>query len=147
MRVVAESQVKATIVAETELARLLAREVEREGLRALARKWDLASTTLDRLARGEHRNLPEIETLQKIAIGVGLPLFRIVEMSGVNLNLPQTADERARRLAAVAQTSAPMADLVDRLLQATADDTNFVDGVLSYVEFQIARRKGESSTE
>lgn len=82
---------------------------------------------------------PELDTLRKLAKALKLPLWRVVQMSGVDLDLPKSSGERTRRLTALAETMPQYQAIVDHLLALNPDDA---DGILMHLE-GIARRRAQ----
>src|SRR5579859_5746316 len=84
---------------------------------------------------------PRLETLQELARALRLPLWRVVQMAGVNLDLPMSADERAARLASLAKEMPQYQKIVDHLLDLDPADT---DGILMHLEGIALRRQARS---
>jgi transcriptional regulator with XRE-family HTH domain len=123
----------------SQLSEALSKRVETEGLRPFAKRLGIAHTTLDSLARNARTSAPEIETLQRIAAGLELPLWRVVEMAGINLELPQSDDDRVRRLVGMARRHPALQALVDHLIELAPNRPEFVDGMLGYLEYEAAK--------
>ncbi len=101
------------------LAAFLTRALERTSSHELATATGLAHTTIQRMARGDLKMLPEIETLQRIATAFQLPLYRVMEMAGVDLGLPDdAAGAEVRRIAALGSQITADLDLLIRHIQA-----------------------------
>lgn len=122
-----------------DLAEFLAAEVDKTSYRIVECKTGISRGSLENLIKRQNKRLPEIETLQKIAENYNLYLWQVVEMAGVSLNLPQSDDERTRRLASIAQKQRSMQLLVDRLLEVVPSHPEFVDGMLGYLEYELAK--------
>jgi len=101
------------------LAAFLTRALERTSSRELATRTGISHTNIQRMARGDRKMLPEIETLQGIATAFELPLYRVMEMAGVDLGIPDdAAGAEVRRIAALGrQITADLAQLI-RHIQA-----------------------------
>jgi hypothetical protein len=81
--------------------------------------------------------VPELETLEKLSLAFGMPLWRIVEMTGFDLDLPKSDSERTRRLAALLDTNPEFRPIVDHMLRLQPGD---FDGILVYLEGLQLRR-------
>jgi transcriptional regulator with XRE-family HTH domain len=80
----------------------LAQELKKTSSRELAAKIGVSHTTIRSMAQGELKALPEVETLIKIAKAFDLPLWRVIEMAGVDLGLPEEDSTDVRRIASLA---------------------------------------------
>lgn len=86
----------------TALRDFLAKEVERLTYRGLSDKTGISRGALESLIKpkkGESVDYPKIETLIRISKAYDKPLWEVMQMAEVNLDLPQTASEAAARLA------------------------------------------------
>lgn len=119
------------LTGKMDLADFLAQEVDRTSYRAVEAKTGISRGSLDNLIRRENKKLPEIETLKKVSKGYGLPLWKVVEMAGVELDLPNSPSERSQRLADLVSRVPQFSLLVDHLLRVDPDNA---DGILVYLE-------------
>lgn len=118
-----------------DLADFLQREVDQTSYRAVEEKTGVSRGALEKIIKRQNNRLPELETLQKIATGFQTPLWRILEIAGMDLNLPVTTSERRSRLLAFAEQMPEFSRLLDALLeQAEAGASELVHGVLIYME-------------
>ena len=129
-----------TELAMANLAEFLEAEQKKLGYRELEEKAKVSRGALEKIIKGYNKQLPEIETLQRIAEAYDLKLWEVVEMAGVNLDLPQTPSERARRLAALIESRPILLPFVERLLDMSLTDPDFVSGMLVSMEVTLAQR-------
>src|SRR4051812_45612535 len=111
-----------TMTQTSDLAGFLAREVEQSSLRVVAAKTGVSKTAIDNIVKGKNVELPQLETLEKIATAYNLPLWRVVEMIGIDVGLPDTPDSLARRLTALSGHLPEIEPIVDYLLRLHPDD-------------------------
>jgi transcriptional regulator with XRE-family HTH domain len=107
--------------AMTELAAYLQEEMERRNLKeqAFADEVGVSRTQLrNTLSGGE----PKLSTLRKYAEKLNLPLWRIIQMAGFDLNLPNAPSDQAVRLAGLAQQDSQIARALPILLALQAKD-------------------------
>jgi hypothetical protein len=86
-------------------------------------------------------SIPKLETLVLIRKRFNMPLWRVVEMAGLPLDLPENVTPQ-QYAAALAQSSPQLGVIINQLL---ALDPESLEGVLAYLEGQrIARdRRGQ----
>lgn len=120
------------------LALWLTQQMERNGwgLRATERETGVSKTAIRNILDNRAMT-PELETLKRLSLAFHTPLWRLVEMAGFDLGLPQSEDERARRLLALFKNNPSYRPIVDHML---ALDPNDIDGILVYLEGLEARR-------
>lgn len=81
-------------------------------------------------------SLPSLETLVKISQRFQLPLWRVVEMLGLSLDLPENITPQ-QYAEALVKSSPQLGVIIDQLLRL---DPGALEGVLAYLEGQrIAR--------
>jgi transcriptional regulator with XRE-family HTH domain len=129
----------ACVMADTELVQFLRKEVDRTSLRDVEEKTKVSRGSLERLLN-KPKALPSLRTLQKLARAYDLPMWRIVEMTGYDLNLPQTSTERARRLVDLADRLPQYEKVIDRLFEM---DEEKADMFLLYFEIIDRRRRDQ----
>jgi len=78
------------------------------------------------MARGQLKNSPEIETLQRLARAFNLPLWRIMEMAGVDLELPDNFTTDMQRVISLAERQASFSDIVRKLATVSPKDLDAV---------------------
>lgn len=107
------------------------------GLRALARKVDVSHTAIKNVIENNDA-IPELETLVKFARAFKLPLWRVVEMAGFDLELNQGSVSQAQRLASLMEVMPQYRPVVDYLLRLNPDD---IEGMLMYLEVLERQRQ------
>lgn len=112
------------------LARWLQDEMKKRnlGVRGLGELTDVSHSVIARLAKSEAA--PELETLAKLASGLGRPLADVVEMAGFSLGLPAQDAALVARLAAQAQGD-PLTEEILVLLQHASHENR--RAVLAYL--------------
>ena len=111
------------------LASFLTQELELTSSHKLAAKTGIAHTTIQRMAREDLKNLPEIETLQRLAKTFNLPLWRIMEMAGIDLDLPDDSTTEVRRIASLAAHHERFLEVMSAVTKA---DRSALDAVAKY---------------
>lgn len=86
-------------------------------LRDMEQRSQVSKSVLNSLINGKEHE-PRLSTLQGIARAVQLPLWRIIELAGVSLELPNEPSYEAERLALMAQKSKIFSQLWPKLLYA-----------------------------
>lgn len=114
-----------------DLASFLAEQVKQSSLRQVAEKTGISKSTVDHIIRRVNRNLPELETLNRIADAYDIALWRVIEMAGVDLGLPSGTTDLANRLVALASDRPEIEPIVQYLLRLLPDDLR---GVVAYLE-------------
>jgi hypothetical protein len=115
----------------SQLSEEIKRRADQAGsLRALALEASVSYTGLKNL-RDNPDSIPELETLVKLSRAFKVPLWRLIEMSGFDLQFSQTTTVQAQRIADVMDAMPEYQPVVDHLLQLDAGD---LDAVLIYLE-------------
>lgn len=86
-------------------------------LREMEQRAQVSRSLLNNLINGKETE-PKLSTLKGIAQAVGLPLWRVIELAGVSLELPNETSYEAERLALMAQKSKIFSQLWPKLLYA-----------------------------
>lgn len=115
----------------TALADFLTRELENSSYRQLEAKTKVSRGALENLISEENKDFPKLETLEKIATAYNLPLWRVIEMAGINLGIPATSENTARQLTSLASRLPEIEPIVEFLLKLHPDDLR---GVVAYLE-------------
>jgi transcriptional regulator with XRE-family HTH domain len=119
------------VAQKTELARYLQAEVDRTSLRDVAAKTDVSKTAIDNIIKGNMTELPKLETLDKFAAAYKMPLWKVIEMAGIDLGLSLSVSETIQRLGAVAERMPEFEPIVQYLLKLYPEDLR---GVVAYLE-------------
>ncbi len=113
------------------LTQFLTRELERSSLRDLEAKIGVSHAALQRLARASLQGYPELETLKKIAEAYGLPLWRVIEMAGLDLGLTAGDGPLVTCVASLAEHEPLFRQLFERMIDAKTEE---IEAVLIYLE-------------
>lgn len=127
-----------------DLADFLQAEINRTSLRDVAAHTKVAKTTIDSITKRRLKALPEIGTLARIAEAYRKPLWEVMQMAGVDLGLPQSDDERYRRLAALATRKPALEHLIERLYDKMDTNPGYVDGMIIGLEASLNEREPPS---
>jgi len=73
----------------------IVQELRSSSLRDLAERIGMAPSAVRRIALGDLQSFPEIETLQRIAKALAIPVWLVIEMAGVDLELPTSPADSA----------------------------------------------------
>jgi len=119
------------------LAQLLRRELQTKSLRDLHAKTGLSHSLLQRLAKDESEEIPELKTLQKLAKAFRLPLWCVLEMAGIELDQPCTQSAFAYYVAELIEDHPLHRQLYERLVDADDDE---LSELLDYVKTRAARQ-------
>jgi|SRR5579859_2127537 len=117
-----------------DLAAFLESERKRIGYRELVEKTGVSKGSLENLIQRTNIKLPELETLQRIAEAYKKPLWEVVEMAGVNLQLPHGAREDSARLTSLVEAYPMLRTLIVRLLELYAINADVVTGMLIAID-------------
>ncbi len=123
--------------AMTALADFLAYELAQSSYRALEAKIGVSRGALENLINKTNTELPKLETLQRIADAYGKPMWEVVQMAGVELDLPKTPNERAQRMAQIVDQLPALESIINDLRRLSATAPDFVDGMLIGLEAML----------
>lgn len=118
-------------VVQTDLCRKLLDELRTKSYRELESLTDVSRGALENIARGQNTDFPKLETLEKLATYWKLPLWRVIEMAGVNLGLQRSIDETVQQLSSLAKRLPEIEPIVQYLLKLYPEDLR---GVVAYLE-------------
>jgi transcriptional regulator with XRE-family HTH domain len=104
------------------LADFLAEQLKFTSSRELAALTGVTHTTIQRMARAPLQNTPSIDTLQRLAKAFNLPMWHILEMAGVNLELPATFETDLQKVMSLAEKQASLGDIVRQLAATNPKD-------------------------
>src|SRR5579859_389667 len=115
----------------TQLAQFLAGQMHGRqwGVRDAAAFTHVSKSTIWNILRDQA--VPTLDVLEKLAGAFDVPLWKMIEMAGVHLQLPATPSAQAQRLTALLEHEPAYQPLIDRLLALQVDD---LAGVLAYIE-------------
>jgi transcriptional regulator with XRE-family HTH domain len=114
----------------TELAERILAEVESGSYRDFEAKTGVSRGSLENLAKSTNKDYPTLETLDKLATYWRLPLWRVVEMAGINLGLAGDYTI-AQQISSLVDRLPAIGPLVQLLLRLQPADLR---GVVAYLE-------------
>lgn len=126
----------------SELSDFLGQKLKDSNYRDLEAKTKVSRGSLENIVKQENTKFPELETLEKIAIAYKIPLWRVIEMAGIELGLSQRLGDTASRLTSLADRMPEIEPIVGYLLKLHPDDLR---GVVAYLETLDRLRGGGSS--
>lgn len=115
----------------SDLADFLAGKLKESSYRDLEEKTKVSRGSLENIIGQQNTEFPKLETLDKIAKAYQLPLWRVIEMAGIELGLPGTPDDLARQLTSLGNRIPEIQPIVGYLLKLHPDD---VRAVVAYLE-------------
>jgi transcriptional regulator with XRE-family HTH domain len=126
--------------AMSELSRKIADELKQISYRDLEARTGVSRGSLEHIAREENTDFPKLETLEKLATYWKLPMWRVIEMAGVDLGLPRSVDELGQQLMSLASRLPEIEPIVQYLLKLYPDDLR---GVVAYLESVDRQRNND----
>lgn len=111
------------------LVDFLKAEVDRTSYRDVQRKTGVSRGSLENYIKGSNKDFPKLETFLLIAKNYEIPVYRVLEMAGVDLQLDQPT--------IITPSGETIDALVDRII--TQYDANARDRDRSWVRSQLAR--------
>jgi transcriptional regulator with XRE-family HTH domain len=117
----------------------LKEELDRTSYRSIEARTGVTHGTLERIIKGR-QGVPELETLDKLASGLGRPLADVVEMAGFSLGLAGEDDELMSRLRAQSLGDPLLGEILALLRDVSMEERR---GVLAYLRGSRARQRGE----
>lgn len=132
--------------AMTELAAYLQEEMERRNLKeqAFADEIGVSRTQLRNTLDGGE---PKLSTFWKYAEKLDIPLWRIIQMAGFELGLPNAPTDQAIRLASLAQQDSRIARALPILLALRAEDlTAALDQLEGLLLLRNRQQQADQST-
>ena len=117
-----------------DLADFLASKLAQSNYRDLEVATGVSRGSLEAIIKRETKSLPEIKTLGKIARAYHKPLWEIMRLAGVDLELPKDVTELSKRLAGLVEREPAVERLVDKLVRRFDTDPDHVTGILIGLE-------------
>lgn len=131
---------------ESRLAQLLYIEVQQKSIRDVSERGiGISRGVIERFFRGDSVGKLELETYDKIAAYLKLPLWKVLELDGIDVELPSQSDQAAR-LAQLAATNPALAPVLDRLEQLDPEQVRALFVYLEVLERERQSRLGGSGT-
>lgn len=120
-----------------DLADFLAAKLAQSSYRDIEALTNVSRGSLESIIKRQNTRAPNIETLTRIAKAYRKPLWEVMRLAGVDLDLPHNATEAAQRLAALLR-QVPALERVVRYLQKRYDsDPDYVMGILIALEASL----------
>lgn len=121
-----------TEVSMTELAELVAKHLRENhwSYRVAEEEMKVSRSAISNIINGKDQP-PRLETLDKLGLYFQLPLWRVIQMAGIELGLPGTPDELARQLTSLGDRIPEIQPIVGYLLKLHPDDLR---AVVAYLE-------------
>jgi len=117
-----------------DLADFLAAKLAQSNYRDMEILTGVSRGSLEALIKRQNTGLPEIETLTRIAHAYQKPLWEVMQLAGVNLQLPQTSTETAQRLDALGAQVPGLSGIIKKLKDEYDMRPDYVKGVLIGLE-------------
>lgn len=128
--------------AMSELSRRLAEELKTVSYRDLEARTGVSRGSLENIVREQNTDFPKLETLTKLADYWKLPLWRVIEMAGVDLGLPRAIDETVQQLSSLSKRLPEIEPIVQYLLKLYPEDLRGVVAYLEALDRQWHRQQG-----
>lgn len=128
----------------SELSEYLDRQMKQRGwsLRDAEREIGVSRSAIDNLLK-EKSEYPDVGTMVKIAQAFHLPLWRVLQMYGLDMGLSNESTlTQAQHLTALLDAMPPFRPIVDHLLNIRPDD---LEGILIYLEGLRAVRERQKT--
>lgn len=124
------------------LTEFLDREVKRTSYRDVEEFSGISRGSLENIIQRRNKKLPELETLIKVADKYNKPMWQVLEMAGIDLELPSSPDEHAQRLAGLVSRVPEFAPLLEALPRIRPQ---YAGAILVYLE-ALERSQGDPAT-
>lgn len=115
------------------LSEFLREALGRMSSRDLGELTGVSYAVLQRIARGDHKGVPDMDTLQRLSQAFNIPLWEILEMAGVNLGLPSSDNDDVKRLVSSARQRQNLRATLSLLLSV---DNATIDTLNNYLHIQ-----------
>jgi transcriptional regulator with XRE-family HTH domain len=120
-----------TDLAMSELSRKLNEELKTYSYRDLEIRTGVSRGSLEGIAREQITEFPKLETLDKLATYFKLPLWRVIEMAGIDLGMNRSISDTIEQLNSLARRMPEIEPIVMYLLKLYPEDLR---GVVAYLE-------------
>jgi transcriptional regulator with XRE-family HTH domain len=111
-----------------DLAEYLQAEVGKTSIRKVAKKIGISKTAVDNIANRRIKKMPQMETLEKIAIAYGLTVPAVVRMAGVMF----PDGDKHVRMAHEIEQSPWVAKRFDELMDMDENEFNYAMDLIAY---------------
>lgn len=131
-----------------DLADYLADKVHQGSLRSVAEETGLSHNAINRIAQRKLKQLPELETLRAISSAYNLPLWKVIEMAGVDLELPATPHDEAVQLVLLLERMPNLRAIVKKIAGLSATRIKpILDMLTAYLKVEEQPERTELSAE
>lgn len=115
----------------SDLATLIAEELRDKNwsLRDAEEEIKVSRSALANILNGKDQ-IPTMETFDRLATYFRLPLWRVIQMHGIDLGMPTTINETVRQLTSLVERMPELEPIVDYLLNLYPEDLR---GVVAYL--------------
>jgi len=133
---------------QSDLAKLIAETLRDRNwsLREADEEIGVSRSALGNIVNGKNQP-PTLVTLDKLATYYRLPLWRVIEMAGIDLGLPRSIDETVQQLMSLAKRLPEIEPIVQYLLKLYPEDLRGVVAYLEVLDRQHSRDQGWSGEE
>lgn len=128
--------------AMSELSRKLSEELRTISYRDLESRTGVSRGSLENIVREQNVKFPELETLDKLATYFKLPMWRVIEMAGVDLGLTRSISDTIEQLNSLARRMPEIEPIVVYLLKLYPEDLRGVVAYLEALDRQRNRQQG-----
>ncbi len=87
-------------MAATTLSEFVQEKIDESSLRVVEAKTGVARETLRQIAKKLGKGPPDIDTLEKLSAAYKVPMWRMIELAGKDLQLPNDVDAEIARITA-----------------------------------------------
>lgn len=130
--------------AMSELSRKLAEELKTISYRDLESRTGVSRGSLENIVREQNVDFPKLETLDKLATYWKLPMWRVIEMAGIDLGLTRSVSDTIEQLNSLARRMPEIEPIVVYLLKLYPEDLRGVVAYLEALDRQRNRAQGWS---
>jgi transcriptional regulator with XRE-family HTH domain len=136
------------LLLHVDLADYLADKVHQGSLRSVAEETGLSHNAINRIAQRKLKQLPELETLRAISAAYNLPLWKVIEMAGVDLELPATPHDEAAQLVSLLERMPTLRAIVKKIAGLSATRIKpILDMLTAYLKVEEQPERTELSAE
>lgn len=129
----------------SDLARLIDGEMRdrKWSLRDAEEEVKVSRSALANILNGKNQP-PTLDTLDKLATYFRLPLWRLIEMAGIDLGLTRSIDDTVQQLTSLVRRMPEIEPIVQYLLKLYPEDLRGVVAYLEAIDRQHSRDRGWS---
>lgn len=128
---------------ENRLAQLLWLDVQRYGFRSMEERVGISRGVFERMFRGDGNAL-EMGSYQKIAEYLGLPLWKVLELDGFDVGVPESTEPVAA-LARLMSGNPHLSPLLEQVPHLSRDQARAVLAYVRRLQDEETERRSDSS--